>query len=447
MGVLRFQLFGFPVRVEPSYWLMTLLIGWGFGGQSLGLAFAMAGILFASILVHELGHAVAARSCGLSPHISLHMMGGTTAFAGEGKLSRGRDIIVSLAGPFAGFCVGILAFLLLRIYLPAEATQVEGYEPTPFVLALSAVAWINLVWGALNLLPVIPLDGGRVLAAAMGPQRIKLAATLSMITGLVAALVLWRFGFAFGAIMLALFGVTSYFRSAQPDSTAPNVSEGSLNQALVAAQHALRKGAFEQASLLARGVLSAAHNAEVAGKALDVLIWALLGLGDNKSAREALLSAPEGAIDAYTAGVAHEAAGALEDARKVLSHARALGDNRVEVTALLVKVLLAQRKYPTAANLTREIVDKIPADDVRRVATEAEQGGAITEAARLNLELARTERSFRDACAAVLGFAQAGANQDLVEAFKLARSFDSVASRALLDDERLSRSRAVLEGV
>ncbi|MEN9578466.1 MAG: hypothetical protein RJA70_1475 [Pseudomonadota bacterium] len=447
MGVLRFRLFGFPVRIEPSYWFMTLLIAWGMSDKAIGMAAAMAGILFASILVHELGHALAARSFGLSPQISLHMMGGTTAFAPTAQLSRGRDILVSLAGPFAGFSLGLLAWLLLMIYAPSSAGRAEGYQPSPLVVGLRAAAWLNLVWGVLNLLPVIPLDGGLVLAAALGPARRQLAAVVSLLAGLGAALILVKFGSPIGAVFIAMFGVTSYFRSQQPEVQAPNVSDVSLNQALIAAKRALDKAEFAQASLLARGVLGAAQDAKLASRALDVLIWSLLGLGDTKAAREVLVSAPQGMIDPYTEGATHEASGALDDARRVLSQARALGDSRVELTALLVKVLLAQEKYSAAANVTREIVDRISAEDVRRVVSEAEAGGAVTEAARLSLALARTERSFRDACAAVLGFAQAGAQEDLIEAFKLARSFDSAASRALLADERLNTSRSVLESV
>ncbi len=447
MGTLRFQLFGFPVRIEPSYWFITLLFGWGIGRSSVALGLMVAAIIFVSILVHELGHALSARAFGLSPQISLHIMGGTTAFPPSAQLTRGRDVMISLAGPFAGFALGIVALMLMRLYGPAAGVMPEGYEPSLFIIGLEFLATVNLFWGAINLIPVIPLDGGRVMAAIMGPERRQLAAGISLAVGLGISFLFLQSGWVAAALILGLSAVTSFFRVRQASAPQASVNDESLKQALHAAQQALDNGAFAQAIMLARGVLGVATDPKVGGRALEILIWAHLGAGEVELAQQAARSAPEGVIDGYAAGAAHEAAGSLDDARRVLGRARALGDSRVELTALLVKVMLAQEDYPSAATLTREIVDKITPDDVRRVATEAEEGGAHAEAARLSLDLATTEPSFRDACKAVFGFAKAGANSDLVEAFKLARSFDRDATLKLLDDERLTAAKTELEGV
>jgi tetratricopeptide (TPR) repeat protein len=129
----------------------------------------------------------------------------------------------------------------------------------------------------------------------------------------------------------------------------------------------------------------------------------------------------------------------------LLSSARSRGDNRVEIAALLVKVLLEQGKYPEAANLTQEIIEHSPPNEIRRVASEAMLGGAAMEAARLSLALARVDRSFDDAAQALFGFAKLGDRQQAVEAFKVALGFDRGKTQALLDDEALSSLRPELE--
>ena len=100
---LRFRFLGFPVRVHPWFWIATLLLN-GDGLLRLGPEYLLIWIVvvFVSILVHELGHALAFRRFGADADIVLYAFGGlaipTNSIAG-----RGRRILVSLAGPIAGF--------------------------------------------------------------------------------------------------------------------------------------------------------------------------------------------------------------------------------------------------------------------------------------------------------------------------------------------------------
>src|SRR5690606_19141823 len=104
-------------------------------------------------------------------------------------------------------------------------------------------------------------------------------------------------------------------------------------------------------------------NPQLGKRALHTFLWARLGAGDAAGARSLLVSAPAVQIDPYLVAATHEAAGHLDDAQRALSDARASGDERVEVTALLIKVLLQQRKFATAANLAGEIVEQSDPDD------------------------------------------------------------------------------------
>jgi Zn-dependent protease len=460
MGILRFQLFGFPISILPGHWLLTAVLGFGMGERSMTLGFVIMGCVFASILVHELGHAFAARGFGLPAQITFHMMGGATSFPQGAKLSRGRDIMISLAGPIAGLLLALVAWALLQMYGPAPLTgeQLADMEtangpvpgmPSLFVLVLNVLVWGNIAWSLLNLVPVIPFDGGRVLAASLGPRRRQLAGIVSMVVGLAAAVVFIRMGALLPAMLFGTAALSSLFRMRQEttsESGSPRLDEQAIKQTLAAAQKALDADAFDQASTLAHSVLTHTKDRKTGHHALEVFLWSRLGAGDATSARALLIATPNDAVDGYVAAAVHEASGHLDDAQRLLTEARSKGDTRVEVTALLVKILLEQKKFSAAANLTREIVDASTPDDVRRVAVEANGGGAHAEAARLRLALAKEQRSFEDAVQAVLGFARVNARQEALEAFKLALGFDRGKGRALLDDERLQALRSELEG-
>jgi hypothetical protein len=348
--------------------------------------------------------------------------------------------------------LGACAWLLLGVSTPnnsePSATESADLSATGYSALLQTVVLINATWSVLNLMPVIPFDGGRVLAAALGPRRQALAGTVSLIVGLSLALLLVRLGWWFAAILFATAAVSSFLRlRSAPAEPQPTVDEGTLKQALRAAEEALRSEAFEQASQLSHAVLSASRSPSLSKPALQTLLWARLGLKDVAGARRLLLSTPADEVDPYLAGAVHEAASDLEEAQRALARARAAGDDRVEVTALLVKVLLRQSKFSAAANLTREILNRIQPLEARRVATEARHGGAQAEAAHLSLELAKAEKTLTDAAEALFGFALAGDVKQAAEAYHVATSIDASGARQLLEDERVQPLRAQLEGL
>ncbi|MBN8654545.1 MAG: site-2 protease family protein [Anaerolineae bacterium] len=174
---LRFNIAGFPVRVHPLFWVIAILLG--SGSDNLLMIPVWIVIVFVSILVHELGHALAFRRYGQDSHILLHFSGGLTipeslpwggGYANVG-LTPNQHIVVSLAGPFAGF---LLAGLTLAVgaALGGEiiVTTILGVIPFPIVLMpistltdiFITALWVNIFWGIINLLPVFPLDGGHV---------------------------------------------------------------------------------------------------------------------------------------------------------------------------------------------------------------------------------------------------------------------------------------------
>lgn len=166
---LRFNLFGFPVRVHPLFWLITLFLG-SSGTPQQALVWVAA--VFISILVHELGHALLQEKYGGHPRIVLHGFGGLS-ISERLRTSWWQNVIISLAGPFAGFFLWGIIFVILRQF--GTPTNELIYAFVDYLL------WINLAWGILNLMPIYPLDGGHV-------SREVLTRLLPVSTGIIVSL-------------------------------------------------------------------------------------------------------------------------------------------------------------------------------------------------------------------------------------------------------------------
>jgi Zn-dependent protease len=150
----EFRLFGIPVRVSLFFVIMALLLGRGSVKGPVMMALWVV-IVFVSVLLHELGHAFTARAFGQQPFIALHAMGGLTTWRVRQPLTAARRLATALAGPAAGIALGVFA-LVLGIAFPRGTTARD-------LLALTAV--VNLAWGVLNLIPMLPLDGGNIIAS------------------------------------------------------------------------------------------------------------------------------------------------------------------------------------------------------------------------------------------------------------------------------------------
>ena len=172
--MIQFSLFKIPIRVELWFWLTLAFIGGvlGVDGKEaffLLLLFMIAG--FISILVHELGHALTAKAFGKRVEIVLQAFGGYAAYSGGAPLDRTRTFLVTAAGPALQIVLGVVVYLFSQS-LPSMSPQA-----TYFVERLYAISFI---WALLNLLPVLPLDGGRLLQTILGPSRIKLTLLISI---------------------------------------------------------------------------------------------------------------------------------------------------------------------------------------------------------------------------------------------------------------------------
>lgn len=154
---MQFRLASIPVRVRAPFLFIALLFASNLKRPD---AVAVgAAVVFVSVLVHELGHAAIGKLFGLSPAIELHGMGGTTSWISGRDVGHGRSILISLAGPFAGFA----------LYGAVELGLLAGFRPSHVLgaLAIRLLEQVNVGWGIMNLVPLLPLDGGNVMRSAL----------------------------------------------------------------------------------------------------------------------------------------------------------------------------------------------------------------------------------------------------------------------------------------
>ena len=283
-GGFHFRVFGFPVRVDPFFFFIVIALGFSthttFGGMVAWFA-----VVFVSILIHELGHAFAARAVGSeSIGIELQSMGGLTAYRPRRPLSRLEQIGVSLAGPFSGFALGTAALLLATV-LDVSTTR-SGDNVVLFDLL-----WVNFGWGLFNLLPVLPLDGGMVMQNLLPGDdlvRARRASMVSVAVLLVAAAISLRLGFYFGLIyagLLAAFNVSMLSRGRGVQVT----KQGDV--AAMAAFERLDNGDLTVLPLLSQ-LAREAPNSELRSIVKSRTVESLVRQGRTADARTVLASFP-----------------------------------------------------------------------------------------------------------------------------------------------------------
>ncbi|MFO0918397.1 MAG: site-2 protease family protein [Planctomycetaceae bacterium] len=184
---LQFHLGRIPVRVHPGFWLVGIIGGWN--PEDFRITFIWVVCLFASILIHELGHALTAEAFDWPSEILLYHFGGLAFSQRYHNNTPWRSIAVSLAGPGAGFA---FYALIQAVVLFAGRT---AWMRDPYVReAILQLSYINLWWGLVNLAPVLPLDGGRVCESFLEWLRVRNAEQrVLQISLIVGGLMAWWF--------------------------------------------------------------------------------------------------------------------------------------------------------------------------------------------------------------------------------------------------------------
>jgi len=288
----RFRLGSIPVEVQASHLITSAVLALSFApGNRPGLIGSMGFqvvswmlIVFISVLIHELGHALASRAFGYQPSITLEWMGGHTRPNAPGPIPWDRDVLLTLAGPLFGLLLGIACYVGGR-YVGRQS------EVLAYLLGVGALA--NFFWSGLNMAPVLPLDGGRITSVLamrlFGRERGFLGAQmLAVVTSI--GLVLWSVDSRqmFLAVFFAMFGFQA-LRAAYAAMKGPeqvNEAHSPLLHSLQQAQEALAKNQLEDARQLAASVLDsgAALTPELASRAHSALGWVALKKGQGRTA-------------------------------------------------------------------------------------------------------------------------------------------------------------------
>ncbi len=203
------KFFGIDTYVHPTFWLLPLFVlfqsaGTGFANVAFNLLFVFG--VFFCVALHEVGHALAARAYGIGTrNITLYPIGGV-AMLERIPEKPWREIAVALAGPAVNVVIALAILLgvvvggLLVPWSDAPASHPEALIGRLFIA--------NVVLCVFNLLPAFPMDGGRVLRAALSMRVSRLRATeLAVKVGTVVAVGMLVAGAALGHLMLMVVAV------------------------------------------------------------------------------------------------------------------------------------------------------------------------------------------------------------------------------------------------
>lgn len=268
-----------PIAIHPLFWLIAALIGWANSQSLIGMVIWI-GIIFVSVLVHEFGHALTAVCFGQKAQIQLVALGGLTSYDGP-KLKFWKQFVIVFNGPLAGMGLVILSALLLQL---SFSGMLRGLL-TVFMLA-------NLFWSVVNLLPVLPLDGGQLLRIALeGFFGIKGFRASLLIGAILAALFSFFFfilqQFLIGAILF-LFAFQSFDNWRKSRLANPRDREDDFRKQVIQGEELLQKGDKAGAILLFEDVLKKAPGGVLAASAAQYLGFLYADLGKKEEAYQLL---------------------------------------------------------------------------------------------------------------------------------------------------------------
>jgi Zn-dependent protease len=305
-ALIRFRLGTIPVEIHATHLLISGLISWSFlGYKAPGVAWprnilsndlhpqhtptlifvtvSWALLVSFSVLVHELGHAVAARIFGAKPSIQLIGLGGRTTATGVEQLEWWQDVLFTLAGPSAGLALGVFAGLVALVGGSAL--------PDPVRYFATGLALANLFWTVLNLLPISTLDGGRittvVLTRVMGRPGFVVAQLIALV--LAAVVLFWAVVSRqpFLAVLVALMvmrtfaNLSAYQRGELPAGNAAHP----LTSVVERAEALYRERKLTEAELIASGVVEAAETPSLLRSRAHMLLgWIALKQGSGRRA-------------------------------------------------------------------------------------------------------------------------------------------------------------------
>jgi len=208
--MLKFRLLGYPVRVEWMFWVLCALLGLGAmqtpGPDGLLLLAVWVSSLFISILWHELGHAQARKKFG-QPYseIVLHGIGGYCV--GPGQFTRKQSMMISAAGPAATILLALGFYLLSHTPGVGQNFWLRHFVSTMWIL--------NAFLAVINLLPILPMDGGRIFEAYMANRNPSIVPKVGFLLAHALAVLCLLTNHWFGTFLMAFKAYENWQRMQQ----------------------------------------------------------------------------------------------------------------------------------------------------------------------------------------------------------------------------------------
>jgi Zn-dependent protease len=284
----NFRIGKIPVRIHASFLLMSVFLSGSWNDPAAIMVWA--GVVLASVLLHEMGHALMGQAFGLEPSIDLHGMGGTTSWpSGRTTITRMRSILISLAGPGAGLLVGAAIFLYFAYHPVTDDAPLAQ-------TAVKDAKWVNVGWGIMNLLPILPLDGGNVLRSVLGAtgtgRREKIARLVSIVTAVLAtAAALLLYGSWWAALLGGMFTFQNFRALREVQSLE---QDDGLRADLDAAYSALEREDGALVLAHAEPVLARAKSAPFRAEAIHLAAYGYLLTGRLADADRVIAQLPSG---------------------------------------------------------------------------------------------------------------------------------------------------------
>lgn len=237
----KFNLLGFPVRIHPWFWLMTLFLGMNSGSAHELILWIAA--VFTTLMVHEMGHALVMRMYGIYSQIVLYAFGGVTvpvsSYANRPLRAR-DDALISFAGGGLQFCLAAMIWCLFVFHAPPSLpggftagnlwdllwypcrVSIEGWGIAGLYASvfLAYVYLVSIIWGVLNLLPILPLDGGQIAREFftwLWPRDgMSIALMLSIVISVALAAWMVMRGMYFNTVLFGALAYSNYQQLSRP---------------------------------------------------------------------------------------------------------------------------------------------------------------------------------------------------------------------------------------
>lgn len=271
-----------PISIHPLFWVTAAIIGWMLSGNISGMIIWIF-IIFFSVLIHEFGHALTALCFGKTPKIDLIALGGVTSYA-TGGLAYWKQFLIVFNGPLFGFLLYVGASLLLLLPLSTH---------TFLISVIASVKVINFFWTIMNLVPVLPLDGGQLLRIVMeawlGIKGIRMSFMIGCIIALLISLFFFVIqGFLVGALFF-LFAFQSFDTWRKARQLSDPDREDEMRTKMAKAEAAIAEGRKEEAKTLFSEIREHAHQGIIYNGATQYLALILFEEGQRHEAYDLLL--------------------------------------------------------------------------------------------------------------------------------------------------------------